>query len=101
MVLAMGTFPRSPEFEDQLRRVRQEYLDTPNLQLSPSGLQRLFGLRPVQCVEILEAMLGEDFLRRLRASGALNACRLAPAVWLRGRSLGWAAFPPVAACLRV
>jgi hypothetical protein len=64
MVLAMDTSPRAPEFEDQLRRVRQEYLDTPNLQLSPSGLQRLFGLRPAQCVEILEAMLGEDFLRR-------------------------------------
>ena len=64
MVVAMGTSPRSPEFEDQLRRVRQEYLDTPNLQLSPSGLQRLFELRPVECVEILEAMLGEDFLRR-------------------------------------
>ena len=60
----MGTSPRSSEFEVQLRRVRQEYLDTLNLQLSPSGLQRLFGLRPVQCAEILEAMLGEDFLRR-------------------------------------
>ena len=64
MVLAMGTSPRSSEFEDQLRRVRQEYRDTPNLQLSPSGLQRLFGLQPVECGEILEAMLGEDFLRR-------------------------------------
>ena len=64
MVLAMGTSPRSSAFEDQLRRVRQEYRDTPNLQLSPSGLQRLFGLRPLECVEILEAMIGEDFLRR-------------------------------------
>jgi hypothetical protein len=62
--VGMGTSPRSSEFQDQLRRVRQEYLDTPNLQLSPSGLQRLFGLRPAQCAEILEAMLGEDFLRR-------------------------------------
>jgi len=60
----MSTSPRSSELNDQLQRVRQEYLDTPNLQLSPSGLQRLFGLRPMQCVEILEAMLGEDFLRR-------------------------------------
>jgi hypothetical protein len=60
----MGTSPRSSDLADQLRRVRQEYLDRPNLQLSPSGFQRLFGLRPVQCVEILEAMLEEDFLRR-------------------------------------
>ena len=60
----MSTSPRSSELNDQLQRVRQEYLDTPNLQLSPSGLQRSFGLRPVQCVAILEAMLGEDFLRR-------------------------------------
>ena len=60
----MGASARSSERKERLRRVRQEYLDTPNLQLSPSGLQRLFGLGPSQCVETLEALLGEDFLRR-------------------------------------
>ena len=48
----------------QLRLVREEYLDTPNLRLTPSGAQRLFGLQPFPCMEILEALLGEDFLRR-------------------------------------
>ena len=33
----MGTSPRSPELEEELRRVRQEYVDTPNLRLTPLG----------------------------------------------------------------
>lgn len=60
-----GTSPRSSEWEHQLRRVREEYLDVPNLRLTPSGAQRLFGLQPLRCVEILEAM-GEDFLKRTK-----------------------------------
>jgi hypothetical protein len=59
-----GTPPRALELEQQLRRVREKYLDTPNLRLTPSGAQRLFGLQPFPCMEILEALLGEDFLRR-------------------------------------
>jgi hypothetical protein len=60
----MATSPRSSECEDQLRRVRQAYLDRPSLQLSPAGLQHVFGLPPRQCVEVLDALLGENFLRR-------------------------------------
>jgi hypothetical protein len=60
----MGTSPRSSELEKQLRRVREEYLNAPNLRLMPAGAQRVFGLQPVRCMEILEALLGENFLRR-------------------------------------
>jgi hypothetical protein len=60
----MGTSTPSSELEEQLRRVREEYLDTPNLRLTPSGAQRLFGLKPLACMEILEALLGENFLCR-------------------------------------
>jgi hypothetical protein len=60
----MSISPRSSELRNQLRRVREEYLDAPNLRLTPSGAQRAFGLQPLPCMEILEALLGENFLRR-------------------------------------
>ena len=60
----MSTSLRSPAFEEQLQQVRQEYLDTPNLRLTPSGAQRFFGLQPYPCMEILEALLAENFLCR-------------------------------------
>ena len=58
------TSPRASELEQQLRRVREEYLDVPNLRLTPSGAQRLFALQPLRCMEILEALMGENFLKR-------------------------------------
>jgi len=57
------TSPRASELEQQLRRVREEYLDFPHLRLTPSGAQRLFGLQPLPCMEILEALMGENFLK--------------------------------------
>jgi hypothetical protein len=60
----VSTSPRSSELEKPLRRVREEYLDAPNLRLTPSGAQRVFGLQPLPCMEILEALLVENFLRR-------------------------------------
>jgi hypothetical protein len=58
------TSSRAAELERQLRRVREEYLDVPNLRLTPSGVQRIFGLQPLLCMEILEALVGENFLKR-------------------------------------
>jgi hypothetical protein len=60
----MVTPTHSAELEEQLLRVRQEYLDTPNLRLTPSGAQRLFELQPLPCMAILEVLLGENFLWR-------------------------------------
>jgi hypothetical protein len=60
----MVTSTHSAELEEQLLRVRQEYLDTPNLRLTPSGAQRLFELQPLPCMAILEVLLGENFLWR-------------------------------------
>jgi hypothetical protein len=62
--MAMVTSLRSSELEQQLQHVRQEYLDTPNLRLTPSGAQRFFGLQPLPCMEILETLLEENFLWR-------------------------------------
>jgi hypothetical protein len=60
----MVTPTHSAELEEQLLRVRQEYLDTPNLRLTPSGAQRFFELQPLPCMAILEVLLGENFLWR-------------------------------------
>ena len=62
----MGAPPRSSELARQLRRIREEYRDVPHLRLTPSGVQRVFGLPPLRCVEILEALLEENFLCRTR-----------------------------------
>ena len=62
----MGASPGSSELARQLRRIREEYEDVPHLRLTPSGVQRVFGLPPLRCVEILEALLEENFLCRTR-----------------------------------
>jgi hypothetical protein len=56
--------PRSTEFGDLLRRVRGEYGEAPNLRLTPSQAQRLFGLDPPACVAVLDALVNESFLSR-------------------------------------
>ena len=73
-----GGSPATFGLDDLLRQIREAYRDTPNLQLSPSGLQRMFRLRPVQCVEILEALLGEDFLRRTSDGQFVRSDTLSP-----------------------
>jgi hypothetical protein len=71
----MSTSIRSRELEEQLQQVRQEYLDTPNLRLTPSGAQRFFGLQPYPCMEILEVLLGENFLCRTSDGLLVRSCK--------------------------
>ena len=54
----------SSPFDDLLQRVRAEYGDVPNLRLTPSQAQLLFGLEPSACAAILDALLTERFLSR-------------------------------------
>jgi hypothetical protein len=58
-----------------LHRVRQEYLDKPNLRLTPSGAQRFFGLQPLPCMAILEALLEENFLCRTGDGLLVRSCK--------------------------
>lgn len=55
--------PASP-LEELLQRVRDEYADRPNLRLTPSQAQQVFGLEPAACVAILEVLMTENFLTR-------------------------------------
>jgi hypothetical protein len=73
-----GTSPANFELDDLLRRVREAYLDAPSLRLSPSGLQRMFRLGPVRCVEILEALVRENFLRRTSDGQFVRSGPLSP-----------------------
>jgi hypothetical protein len=63
----MGTSPRSKLVwssppEELRQRVREEYRQMPGLRLTALQAQRLFGLEPLACTEILKALVKENFL---------------------------------------
>ena len=74
----------------QLLLVREEYLDTPNLRLTPSGAQRLFGLQPLPCMEILEALVGENFLKRTSDGLFVRSGSAQPGPAPKGHSVNYA-----------
>jgi hypothetical protein len=47
-----------------LERVREQYDALPNLRLTPAQFQRLFGLEPVLCRRVLEALVDNGILSR-------------------------------------
>jgi hypothetical protein len=57
---------RAARFDALLHRIRAEYREMPNLRLTPSEAQRLFGLEPSACHAALDALLTENFLCRTR-----------------------------------
>jgi hypothetical protein len=44
-------------------RVRGEFREMPGLQLTPGQAQRLFGLDPVACRRVIDALVESSFLR--------------------------------------
>ena len=63
----MGISPRVIPSQDLLQRVRAEYQEMSSLRLTPSQAQRLFGLEPLVCSAVLEALVDEHFLTRTSA----------------------------------
>lgn len=53
---------RSLSVEHLVDRVRGEYLEMPGLRLTPQQAQRLFGLDPMACNLVLDALTRERFL---------------------------------------
>ena len=49
---------------DLIRRIRGEYLEMPGLRLTARQAQRLFGLDPTTCDEVLAGLLQSGFLSR-------------------------------------
>ena len=61
----MGSFlrvSRSLPVEHLVDRVRGEYLEMPGLRLTPQQAQRLFGLDPTACEQVLDTLTRERFL---------------------------------------
>jgi hypothetical protein len=46
-----------------LERLRGEYLEMPGLNLTSEQVQRLCGIEPTVCQQVLEALVEESFLR--------------------------------------
>jgi len=51
-------------FAEVLQRVRAEYREMPGLRLTPSQAIRLFGIEPLVCADVLNALVNEHFLSR-------------------------------------
>jgi hypothetical protein len=60
----MRASPRSDPLVELLQRVREEYREIPNLRLTPSQATRLFGVEPLECAALLDALVNEHFLTR-------------------------------------
>jgi len=56
-----------------LQRIRAEYLELPDLQLTPWQAQRLWNLDPGTCDTLLDALERSRFLRRTRAGAHVKA----------------------------
>jgi hypothetical protein len=58
---------------DWLQVVRSEYLEMPGLRLTRSQVRRLWGLDPVTCDGLLQALIDERFLRRTHGGDYVRA----------------------------
>ena len=59
------------DFETLVRRVRQEFLEMPGLQLTPPEAGRLWGLDRDVCQTVIDALVASAFLR-WTAAGAVT-----------------------------
>lgn len=52
-----------------LRLIQAEYLEIPGLHLTKPQVQRLWGLEPHLCDELLDALVASSFLRKTPRDG--------------------------------
>ena len=58
---------------DWLQLIRGEYLEIPGLHLTRRQMQRLWGLDPSTCDELLDALVNARFLKRTTDGGYVRA----------------------------
>ena len=58
---------------DWAQLIRSEYLEMPGLHLTARQVQRLWGLEPVTCDALLEALIEVRFLKRTHAGAYVRA----------------------------
>jgi len=64
-----------PTTIDQVRLIRAEYLEIPNLHLTKPQVRRLWHLDAVVCDELLDILVSGGFLRRTEAGAYVRADR--------------------------
>jgi hypothetical protein len=62
----LRTVPRTDRAAQLLTRIRGEYLEMPGLRLTADQATRLWGLDPAECQELLDRLVGTQFLKRTR-----------------------------------
>ena len=60
-------------FADWVHLIRSEYLEMPGLHLTGPQVQRLWGLEPVTCDALLDALIDVRFLKRTHAGAYVRA----------------------------
>jgi hypothetical protein len=78
--------------DEMLQRIREEYLEMPRLRLTLPQAQRLWGLDPETCAQLLQSLADEQFLCR-RFDGTYG--RIADGT-VQGLPVGSAGQPPPA-----
>ena len=58
---------------DWLQLIRSEYLEIPGLHLTKPQVQRLWGLDPIRCDDLLDTLIDGRFLRRTCAGQYVRA----------------------------
>lgn len=61
------------EFDDLVRRVRGEFLEMPGLTLTFPQAERLWGIEKDLCRQVIDVLIGADFLRRTSAGTIARA----------------------------
>jgi hypothetical protein len=61
--------PEDQTIRDLIQIVRGDYLDIPGLFLTRAQVQRLWGLEPVVCDKVLDALVSARFLWQTREGG--------------------------------
>jgi hypothetical protein len=79
LVLLARRVPIQGGMKDVLELIRSEYREMPDLHLTPVQMQRMWGVGPQTCAEVVDALLAERAVR-LTLAGAYVA--------IRGRALG-------------
>ena len=58
---------------DWLQLIQSEYREIPGLHLTKPQVQRFWGLDPVRCDSLLDALVDARFLKRTRTDGYVRA----------------------------
>jgi hypothetical protein len=56
-----------------LERVRAEYVEVPGMSLTKPQVRRLWGLDPITCDAVIDALLNTGFLKRTRLDKYVRA----------------------------